>query len=116
MEQALINGLMLGATYALLALGYSLVFGTMRLLTLAHGQIFMASTFIALLLASPSTPFWVAGGIAVIVGVALGMATDILCFRTVGYDRPIAAAVSTIGFSIALQAAIVQLRGSSTAL
>lgn len=116
MPQALVNGLLLGATYALLALGYTLVFGTMRLLTLAHGQVFMASTFLALMISTASTPFWVSGLLAVAIGSALGMATDVICFRAVGYDRPIAAAVSTIGFAIALQAAIVQLRGSSTAL
>jgi branched-subunit amino acid ABC-type transport system permease component len=56
MLQLLVNGLLLGSNYALLALGYTLVFGVMHLLTLAHGPIFMAAGLLALLLAGSTTP------------------------------------------------------------
>jgi branched-chain amino acid transport system permease protein len=46
--QQLINGLMLGSTYALIAVGYSLIFGVMGLLHFAHGEVFMVGAFIAL--------------------------------------------------------------------
>lgn len=113
MVQAVINGLLLGATYALLALGYSLVFGVMHLLTLAHGQIFMASALVALILSSASTPFWVAGLLAIAIGAAMSAVTDLICFRPVGYGRPIAAAVATIGFALVIGSGTLQVRGSS---
>jgi branched-chain amino acid transport system permease protein len=116
MEQAIVNGILLGANYALLGLGYTLVFGVMRLLTLAHGEIFMASGLLALLLAGANTPIWLAGLVAVTIGALLSMATDVFVFRPVGYQRPIAAAVGTIGFAIVLQNGILQIRGSSTAV
>lgn len=116
MEQAIVNGILLGANLALLGLGYTLVFGVMRLLTLAHGEIFMASGLVALLLAGPGTPIWLAGLVAVAVGALLSVATDVFGFHLVGYQRPIAAAVATIGFAIVLQNAILQIRGSSTAV
>jgi branched-chain amino acid transport system permease protein len=116
MTQIFINGILLGANYALLALGYTLVFGVMRLLTLAHGQIFMASGLLALILAGTGTPVLLAGLYAVGIGAALGVATELLSFRPVGYHREIAAAVSTIGFAIVIQNALLQIRGSSTAV
>ena len=116
MTQALLNGVLLGATYALLAVGYTLVFGVMRLLTLAHGEIFMASGLVALLVSGPGTPFWLAGLYALAIGAGLSVLTDLLCFRTVGYDRPIPAAVATIGFALVIHNGTLQLRGSSTAV
>ncbi len=46
--QQLANGVMLGSTYALVAIGYSLVFGVLRLLHLAHGEVFMVGAFAGL--------------------------------------------------------------------
>ena len=102
MLQVFINGLLLGANLALLALGYTLVFGVMRLLTLAHGAIFMASGLLALLLAGAGTPIWLAGLYAVAIGGLLGLATELFSFRPVGYERPIPAAVSCPGTIITL--------------
>lgn len=116
MLQVFINGLLLGANLALLALGYTLVFGVMRLLTLAQGAIFMAAGLLALILAGADTPVLLAGLFAIGVGALLGLATELLSFRPVGYDKPIPAAVSTIGMAIVIQGAILQIRGSSTAV
>jgi branched-chain amino acid transport system permease protein len=116
MTQVFINGLLLGANYALLALGYTLIFGVMHLLTLAHGDVFMASGLVALILAGEGTPIWVAGLYSLAIGSILGAATEFLSFRPVGYRRHIAAAVSTIGLAIVIQNAALQLRGSSTAV
>jgi branched-chain amino acid transport system permease protein len=112
--EALISGLLLGSSLALLAIGYTLVFGVMHLLTIAHGEIFMASGLFALVLASAGTPVWLAGLYAIAIGAVLSYATDVVCFRPVGYQHPIAAAVSTIGLAIAIGAATIQIRGSST--
>ena len=47
--QQLINGLMLGASYSLVAIGYTLIFGVLRLLHFAHGEVFMVGAFVGLL-------------------------------------------------------------------
>ena len=46
--QQLINGLMLGASYALIAIGYTLIFGVLNLLYFAHGEVFMVGAFVGL--------------------------------------------------------------------
>ena len=48
LAQQLINGLMLGASYALVAIGYTLIFGVLRLLHFAHGEVFMVGAYIGL--------------------------------------------------------------------
>ncbi len=48
--QQLINGLTLGAIYGLIAIGYTMVFGVIGMVNFAHGDVFMLSTFIALIL------------------------------------------------------------------
>jgi branched-chain amino acid transport system permease protein len=115
MTETLLNGVLLGANYALLGLGYTLVFGVMRLLTLAQGQVFMAAGLVALLLSTSGTPMWLAAVYAVVVGAVLSGLTDYVSFRPTGYARPVAAAVSTIGYALVIQNAVLQIRGSSTA-
>jgi branched-chain amino acid transport system permease protein len=111
-----VNGLLLGANYALLALGYSLIFGVMRLLTLAHGQVFVAAGVLALLAAEWGVPVWLALLLALAIGAVLSIATDYVSFRPVGYAHPIAAAVSTIGFAFVIAAWLQQIRGSGLAV
>jgi branched-chain amino acid transport system permease protein len=48
--QQLINGLMLGASYCLVAVGYTLIFGVLNLLYFAHGEVFMVGAFVGLFL------------------------------------------------------------------
>ena len=48
--QQLINGLMLGASYSLIAIGYALIFGVLKLLYFAHGEVFMVGAFVGLFL------------------------------------------------------------------
>ena len=116
MTETLLNGLILGANYALLGLGYTLVFGVMRLLTLAHGQVFMAAGLVALLLSTPGTPIWLAAVYAIVVGAVLSGLTDYVSFRPTGYARPVSAAVSTIGYALVIGNGMVQIRGSTTAM
>ncbi len=54
LAQQLVNGVVLGATYALLAIGYTLIFGILRVLHLAHGEVFVAGALagLALMVAS----------------------------------------------------------------
>lgn len=114
MPQVLVNGLLLGSNYALLAIGYTLVFGVTRLLTLAHGEVFMVAGVLAVLgMKALGLPLVLAVLLALLVGTAAGLATDLLCFRPVGRASHLAPAVATIGFALVLQNTVLVLRGSS---
>jgi branched-subunit amino acid ABC-type transport system permease component len=116
MTQVIVDGLLQGAGWALLGLGYTLVFGVMHLLTLAHGAVFVAAGVIALTMSGAGTPIWLIAVYAVAVGAALSALTDYVSFRATGYDRPIAAAVSTIGYAVVVQETVVAIRGSEIAV
>lgn len=99
--QQVINGLMLGSMYSLVAIGYTLVFGLLNLLNFAHGDVFMFGGFIALFfLLALKLPLWVAF-IAAMVGCGLiGFILELICFRPVKKEFHLAPALGTLGFSI----------------
>ena len=113
--QQLTNGLMLGATYALVAIGYSLVFGVLRLLHLAHGEVFMVGAFAGVL-----AVIWLGVGpfvalIGGLIGAAvLGVLLELTAFRPIrrrsgSFLAPI---VSSIGAGLVLQEVMTKLFGA----
>ncbi|MFF5257623.1 branched-chain amino acid ABC transporter permease [Actinomadura viridis] len=112
-----IDGLSLGAIYALMALGYTMVYGVLRLINFAHSEIFMIGTFAALFTVSGLSLSSPVGGVALIgitlvIAVAGGLAAggSAMALEYVAY-RPLrkkgasrlAALISAIGASIFLQ-------------
>jgi branched-chain amino acid transport system permease protein len=104
--QQLVNGLMLGSTYSLIAIGYALIFGVLGLVHLAHGEVFMVGALIGLQIV-----LWTAAGpvtalVGAIIGTALlGMIIELLAFRPIrARGGPmLAPMVSTIGVGLVLQ-------------
>jgi branched-chain amino acid transport system permease protein len=110
--QQLINGLMLGASYALVAIGYTLIFGVLNLLYFAQGEVFMVGAFVGLYLV-----VYAGAGIygailgAMIICGALGVVAVFVAVRPVSKDRPLAPLISTIGLTIILQNLAVYIFG-----
>lgn len=113
MLQQLVNGLMLGSTYALVAIGYSLVFGLLKLVNLAHGEIFMLGGFLGLALSVYlKLPLLVTILGAMLGAGILGLVLELVCFRRVNHINFLAPALSSIGFGIIAREAMVNLVGS----
>ncbi len=110
--QQLINGLMLGASYSLIAIGYTLIFGVLNLLYFAHGEVFMVGAFVGLyLVIFAGANIYVAMLGAMIACGALGILAFFVSVRPVRKDRPLAPLISTIGLTIVLQNLAVYLLG-----
>jgi branched-chain amino acid transport system permease protein len=102
--QQLINGLMLGASYSLVAIGYTLIFGVLRLLYFAHGEVFMVGAFIGLFLVVFAGIGLTGALLGAMVGcAALGALAYFITVRPVPKDRPLAPLISSIGLTIVLQ-------------
>lgn len=104
MLQVLVNGLALGAAYALLALGFVLILNATSAVNFAQGDLVMAGGFVAVALAS----LWPAPGIVLlplvmIVMVVLGLALSLIAYFPLQSRPPVAVFISTIAVGIVLQ-------------
>jgi branched-chain amino acid transport system permease protein len=111
--QQIINGLVLGSMYALVALGYTMVYGIIGLINFAHGEVLMVGaltswTIIGLMKESmPGTPGWlilmIALVIACIVAAALNFTIEKVAYRPLRNSPRLAPLITAIGVSILLQ-------------
>jgi branched-chain amino acid transport system permease protein len=121
--QLTLNGLTEGSTYALIALGYTLVYGVLKLLNFAHGDVFMVGSFIGFGVlqlfggtTDPVLPLWLlltAMTFAAIVGCAgLGMAIERFAYRPLRNAPRIAPLISALGVSFLLANSMQLLFGA----
>lgn len=119
--QQLINGLVLGAVYGLIALGYSMVYGVLRLINFAHGDVFMTSSFVGLIailalqtagVTSVAVLLLLALLVSVMVAAAYGVAIERVAYRPLRKAPRLAPLISAIGVSIALQNAVQLAHGA----
>jgi branched-chain amino acid transport system permease protein len=101
--QQILNGVMYGCTYALVGIGFNLVFGVMNTINLAHGETIMGGAFIALVLVvSLNMPLILAGLLAALACAAIGMLIERTCLRPVRNAHYMAPLLTTLGASIVL--------------
>src|ERR1700748_2043160 len=81
MGQQILNGLFVGSIYALFAVGYTLVFGVLDILNLAHQAVFMLSAFFALALVEHGLSIWLALPLGILGGGLLGIFLERIAFR-----------------------------------
>jgi len=113
--EQLINGLTLGSTYALIALGYTMVYGIVQLINFAHGEIYMFGAFVGLFLVGSGMPVIVALLGAMLFCMLLGMLVERVAYRPLrGKSSRLSALISAIGVSIFLSTAMALYRGTNT--
>ncbi|MCM3177130.1 branched-chain amino acid ABC transporter permease [Cytobacillus horneckiae] len=105
--EQLINGLTLGSIYAIVALGFTLVFGVLGIINMAHGEIFMFGAFIGVMITSTlNAPLWVAFAGAIIITAIMGYMLERFALRPLRHKQGVshlAPLISTIGVSILLE-------------
>ncbi|HEY65709.1 MAG TPA: branched-chain amino acid ABC transporter permease [Caldilineae bacterium] len=123
LPQQLVNGLTLGSVYALIALGYSMVYGILRLLNFAHGEVYMIGAFIGwgvfTLLAPGDTLLLPAAVVILLMLVAamlgcglLGIVIEWFAYRPLREAPRIASLISALGVSFFLQNAVLLIMGA----
>ncbi|AMF84914.1 branched-chain amino acid ABC transporter permease [Streptococcus mutans] len=114
MLQQLINGLILGSVYALLALGYTMVYGIIKLINFAHGDIYMMGAFIGyFLITKYHMNFFVALVLTMVLTAILGVVIEFLAYRPLRNSTRIAALITAIGVSFFLEYSMVRLVGAN---
>jgi branched-chain amino acid transport system permease protein len=114
MGQQILNGVFVGSIYALFAVGYTLVFGVLDILNLAHAAVFMLSAFAALaLVADAHLSLWVALPLAVVIGGLIGIVLERLAFRPLRgrADSNISGLISSLAMATVFEAIALQIFG-----
>lgn len=115
MVQQLVNGLILGSVYALLALGYTMVYGIIKLINFAHGDLYMMGAFIGYYLINAfKMNFFVALVLTMALTALLGVVIEFLAYRPLRNSTRIAALITAIGVSFLLEYGMVYFVGANT--
>lgn len=113
--QQVLNGLFLGSIYALLALGYTMVYGIIKLINFAHGEVYMIGAFFGLYLIQEwQANFFVALIGAMIFCALLGMLIEFLAYRPLRHSPRITVLITAIGISYLLQNVMIYFFTSAT--
>lgn len=116
--QQLINGLALGAIYALIALGYTMVYGVLRFINFAHSDVFMVGAFAGYYLARFVPEASIGGGLLALLGAMaicalLGVVIEKLAYRPLRGRSTLTVLITAIGVSLFLQNAGQRVFGAN---
>lgn len=106
----LLSGLAAGGQYALIAIGYTMVYGILRLINFAHGDVFMVAGLLGIYLTA-TMPIYIAIPIAVILTVFLGFAIERVAYKPLRTAPRMSVMISAIGVSYLLQNVATYITG-----
>lgn len=111
--ETLINGLSIGSTYAMIALGYTMVYGIAKMLNFAHGDIIMVGGFMLYLTLTPINNPILQLLIAMVVCMVLGVLIEKIAYKPLRSASPLAVLITAIGVSYLLQSTAQIIFGSA---
>jgi branched-chain amino acid transport system permease protein len=111
--QQIVNGVFLGSIYALFALGYTLVFGVLDILNLAHAAVFMLASFAALVMVEAGLHLLLALPLAVLVAGLLGLVLERVAFRPLRgrADSNVSGLISSLAVATVFEAVALEVWG-----
>ena len=112
--QYLVNGLSMGSVYAIIALGYTMVYGIAKMLNFAHGDVIMVGAYVSFCATSYlGLPGWVSVILSCVVCTVLGVLIEGLAYKPLRQAGPLAVLITAIGVSYFLQNAAQLLWGAT---
>lgn len=110
----IISGLSLGSIYALIALGYTMVYGIAKMLNFAHGDIIMVGAFtIIVSVNTAGLPTGVGVLLSIVICVVMGVVTEKVAYKPLRTASPLAVLITAIGVSYLLQSLALLIFGSN---
>lgn len=101
--QYLLSGISVGGQYALIAIGYTMVYGILRLINFAHGDIFMVAGLIMIYAIAGGLPMWLAIVLVLVLTVVLGVVIEKVAYKPLRSAPRMSVMISAIGVSYLLQ-------------
>ena len=109
----ILAGIAIGGQYALIAIGYTMVYGILRLINFAHGDVFMWSGLIMVYLITVM-PLWISVIVVIIFAIALGTSIEKVAYRPLRTAPRMSIMISAIGVSYLLQNVALYITGGLT--
>ena len=110
----LISGLSLGSIYAMIALGYTMVYGIAKMLNFAHGDIIMVGAFsVIVAVSSLGLPVWIACILGIIMCLLFGVVIEKIAYKPLRKSPPLTVLITAIGVSYFLQSVALLIFGSN---
>ncbi|MEB3101065.1 branched-chain amino acid ABC transporter permease [Ferviditalea candida] len=111
--QQIVNGISLGSIYALIALGYTMVYGIIKLINFAHGDVFMVGAFVGFYaIESWKLSFIPALLVAMGISAVLGVVIERVAYKRLRNATRIAALITAIGVSLFIEYGTIYIRGA----
>ena len=111
--ETLINGLSIGSTYAMIALGYTMVYGIAKMLNFAHGDVIMVGGFVLYITLTPMNSPILQLIVAMIACMVLGVLIEKIAYKPLRAASPLAVLITAIGVSYLLQSTAQIIFGSA---
>jgi len=114
LAQLLVNGLIAGGTYALAAIGYSMVYGALKFINFAHGSVAMVGAYIAFVLASKALrlPLALAFFLSMLLTALVGVLAERVAYRPLRKAPKLSSLTTAIALSFVLDAAVMIIMGA----
>ncbi len=111
--QQILNGLTIGSIYALIALGYTMIYGIMKLINFAHGELFMFGAYMSYVgSVKLQLPFLIALLFSMVSAAILGFVIERIAYRPLRNSSRISALITAIGVSLLLQNLTMKIFGA----
>ena len=107
----LLAGISVGGQYALIAIGYTMVYGILRLINFAHGDVFMVAGILMIYIAAAGVPLWVSVPAVLIITALVGFLIERAAYKPLRTAPRMSVMISAIGVSYTLQNLVLYITG-----
>ena len=107
----LLSGISVGGQYALIAIGYTMVYGILRLINFAHGDVFMVAGILMVYIVASGVPLWVSIPLVLILTALIGFVIERVAYKPLRSAPRMSVMISAIGVSYTLQNLVLYITG-----
>ena len=107
----LLTGISVGGQYALIAIGYTMVYGILRLINFAHGDVFMVAGIVMVYLVASGIPLWLSILLTLLITVIIGFTIERVAYKPLRSAPRMSIMISAIGVSYTLQNLVLYITG-----
>ena len=107
----LLNGISVGGQYALIAIGYTLVYGILRLINFAHGDVFMVAGILMVYIMASGLPLYISIPLVLLLTAAIGFVIERIAYKPLRSAPRMSIMISAIGVSYTLQNLVLYITG-----